>query len=73
MATVSWASLGWRKSSYSGGGSNGSCVEMAFAGDLVAVRDSKSSAAGALLVSASGWRGFLAGLENRVVGLGDGP
>ncbi|WP_158892335.1 DUF397 domain-containing protein [Amycolatopsis anabasis] len=50
----------WRKSTYSGGdGANGDCVEVAFIGPAVAVRDSKSPEAGALVVSAAAWRAFL--------------
>ena len=53
----------WRKSSRSGQGDNGNCVEMGFAGDGVAVRDSKSPSAGAIVVPAAGWRGFLSRLR----------
>jgi hypothetical protein len=49
----------WRKSSHSGGGQNGSCVEVAFAGPSVAVRDSKAPHSGALVVSSEVWRSFL--------------
>ena len=52
----------WRKSSYSGGGNDGNCVEVAFAGPAVAVRDSKNTEAGALVVPAAEWRAFLAAL-----------
>jgi hypothetical protein len=50
----------WRKSSRSGQGSNGDCVEVAFVGPAVAVRDSKNPAAGALAVPQSAWTVFLA-------------
>ena len=53
----------WRKSSFSGQGGNGSCVEVGFAGEGVAVRDSKSPTAGAIVVPAAGWRGFLSRLR----------
>ena len=50
----------WRTSSYStGSGQNGDCVEVAFVGPAVALRDSKARADGALVVSAQAWRLFL--------------
>jgi hypothetical protein len=55
VSTVDLAGLSWRKSSRSGQGGNGSCVEVAFAGPAVAVRDSKSPAEGALAFPATGW------------------
>jgi hypothetical protein len=51
--------LVWRKSSRSGGGSNDNCVEVAFAGTAVAVRDSKNRAAGALAFPEASWKAFL--------------
>ncbi|MGH3876118.1 MAG: DUF397 domain-containing protein [Actinophytocola sp.] len=47
--------LVWRKSSRSGDGNNDNCLEVAFAGTLVAVRDSKRPAAGTLAFPAAGW------------------
>jgi Domain of unknown function (DUF397) len=37
--------LTWRKSSYSGTGTNDNCVEVAFSGQAVAIRDSKNPTA----------------------------
>jgi hypothetical protein len=65
MSTVDLLNVAWRKSSRSGQGGNGNCVEVAFAGPVVGVRDSKSPATGALVVPASGWTGFLRGLAGR--------
>lgn len=48
----------WRKSSYSSNGSN--CVEVAFAGDGVATRDSKNPTGPTLRFTARSWLGFLA-------------
>jgi hypothetical protein len=49
MSTVDLGGLAWRKSSRSGSSSdNSACVEVAFAGPVVAVRDSKNPAAGTL-------------------------
>jgi Domain of unknown function (DUF397) len=44
MSTVDLQDLTWHKSSRSGTGANDNCVEIAFAGSLVAVRDSKNPA-----------------------------
>ncbi|WP_342749806.1 DUF397 domain-containing protein [Umezawaea tangerina] len=51
--------LAWRKSSRSGGGSNDACVEVAFAGNVVAIRDSKNPAVGMLSFPAEHWKSFL--------------
>jgi hypothetical protein len=47
---------GWRKSSYSTAGND--CVEVARAGAAWAVRDSKDSGGGHLVVDAVAWREF---------------
>lgn len=60
MATLDLSGLTWRKSSRSGQGNNGNCVEVAFVGPAVAVRDSKNPAAGALAVPQTAWSTFLA-------------
>ncbi|MEV0677078.1 DUF397 domain-containing protein [Actinosynnema sp. NPDC050436] len=52
----------WRKSDRSGQGTNGNCVEVAFAGSAVGVRDSKSPATGVLAFPAVQWAFFLRGL-----------
>ncbi|PRY43927.1 DUF397 domain-containing protein [Umezawaea tangerina] len=51
----------WRKSSYSGGGNEGNCVEVAFTGPAVAVRDSKNTGV-RLAIPADRWRAFVAAL-----------
>ncbi len=57
----------WHKSSRSGqDGSNGACVEVAFTGPAVAVRDSKRPAAGTLAFPADGWARFTGALRDRV-------
>ncbi|MFJ7210641.1 DUF397 domain-containing protein [Amycolatopsis sp. NPDC098790] len=48
--------LHWRKSTYSVGGNEADCVEVAVAVDMVMVRDSKAPASGTLTVSAETWR-----------------
>jgi hypothetical protein len=53
----------WRKSSYSGG-QGGSCVEVASAPGLIAVRDSKDQGAGPVLrITAEAWKTFTNGIK----------
>nr|WP_130346992.1 DUF397 domain-containing protein [Herbihabitans rhizosphaerae] len=49
----------WRKSTRSGNGTNGDCVEVALSTDAVGVRDSKNSTANPLAFSREAWRTFL--------------
>jgi hypothetical protein len=63
VSTVDLGKATWRKSSRSGGGAGGNCVEIAFAGAVVAVRDSKDVSGPALVFDAGGWAGFLAGVK----------
>jgi Domain of unknown function (DUF397) len=51
----------WRKSSHSG--DNG-CVEVAFVGDRVAVRDTKDRDGAVLLFDEQEWVAFLAGAKD---------
>ncbi|MEV6241723.1 DUF397 domain-containing protein [Lentzea sp. NPDC051838] len=53
----------WHKSSRSGTGGNDNCVEVAFAGSAVGVRDSKSPDSGTLVFSAVQWAFFLKGFQ----------
>jgi hypothetical protein len=53
----------WRKSSRSGPYSD-NCVEVAFAGGGVAVRDSKDPAGAVLLFAADEWASFVGGIEH---------
>lgn len=59
MSTVDLTGAVWRKSSRSGAGGNANCVEVAFAGPAVAVRDSKNPQATALAVPTASWTTFL--------------
>lgn len=55
---VEVGSVTWCKSSYSSGqGAN--CVEVAEAGPVVGVRDSKDPEGGVLVVEPAAWRSFL--------------
>ena len=57
MYTPNLCTARWRKSSYSG--HNGSCVEVAVAGPLVGVRDSKSTGTGHLTITTREWTTFI--------------
>lgn len=60
VSTVDLAELSWRKSSRStANGDNGNCVEVALAGPVVAVRDSKNPAAATLAVPVSAFTTLL--------------
>ncbi|MER6827006.1 DUF397 domain-containing protein [Streptosporangium sp. NPDC000563] len=52
----------WRKSSLSADGA--SCVEMAFVGNDVAVRDTKDRDGGTLVFSRTEWHAFIGGIKN---------
>jgi hypothetical protein len=53
----------WRKSSYSLPRQS-NCVEVAFGDEVVAARDSKAPADGALVFSALHWASFLGGVRD---------
>jgi hypothetical protein len=57
---VDLAQAVWRKSSYSSG--NGQCVEVAFVGDAVAVRDSKDRNSPVLMFTPREWDAFVGGV-----------
>lgn len=57
MTSVNLAQLRWRKSSRSSTWSN--CVEVAFADQAVAARDSKRRDGAALVFSQADWTSFL--------------
>nr|WP_184695508.1 DUF397 domain-containing protein [Saccharothrix tamanrassetensis] len=61
VSIVDFSGVTWRKSSRSNGASNTACVEVAFAGAAVGVRDSKNPAAGTLAFPAARWAFFLRG------------
>lgn len=52
----------WRKSSFSADGA--SCVEMAFVGNDVAVRDTKNRDGGTLIFHRNQWTTFTQGIKN---------
>lgn len=62
VSTVEFSGAVWRKSSRSGGGANDACVEVAFAGVAVGVRDSKNVAAGHLVFGGAAWQAFAGGV-----------
>ncbi|NVK78557.1 DUF397 domain-containing protein [Streptomyces morookaense] len=51
----------WYKSSYSNGGGN--CVEVAYLGYDIGVRDSKVKAGPAILLTPSAWSSFIADIR----------
>lgn len=53
----------WRKSSYSGGGNDDNCVEVANVPAAIAIRDSKEPLGGMLAVPGSSWKSFCADLR----------
>jgi hypothetical protein len=63
---VSLAGARWRKSSYSNCGNQ--CVEVAQAGDIIAVRDSKNPGAGYLTFTTAEWETFLTSIKNQSQG-----
>jgi hypothetical protein len=57
-----WATAAWRKSSRSSP-SGDNCVEVAFAADAVAVRDTKDRQAAMLLFTGDEWKAFIEGVK----------
>jgi len=57
--TVDLSRAKWRKSSFSGGGGS-NCVEVADAGQAIAVRDSKDAGGSVLVFGQRAWRQFAA-------------
>jgi hypothetical protein len=47
---------------------NANCVEVAFAGPATAVRDSKNPTGPVIVVPASAWHRFLAGIKHGALG-----
>lgn len=59
----------WRKSSYSGGGNDDACVELAKLADHVGVRDSKNPGSGRLELRREPFAGFLMRVKRGEFGL----
>ena len=59
MPMVDLSPAVWRKSSRSGQGANSNCIEVAFVGPAVAVRDSKDPDGAALAFTPHAWSSFL--------------
>jgi hypothetical protein len=63
VSTVDLSAAVWRKSSRSGGAGNDNCVEVAFSGPAVGIRDSKNPNAATLVFSSVQWAFFLRGFQ----------
>lgn len=62
MANIDLTNAPWHKSKASTG--NGNCVEVALVESVVAVRDTKDRRGPALVLPATGWRTFIAGVKS---------
>jgi hypothetical protein len=60
---VNTSSTTWRKSSFSG--ENGACVEVAFPGQVVGIRDSKNTGSGHLTVTPAEWATFVTTVKSQ--------
>ncbi len=58
---LDWKNAGWKKSVHSG---DGGCVEVAFLGDAIGVRDSKNKDGAVLTFNSREWGAFLAGARD---------
>lgn len=58
---VTRTTTGWRKSTFC---NSGGCVEVAFDGDVVAVRDSKDPKLAAMRFTLAQWADFVSGVKN---------
>lgn len=63
VSSEGFSAAGWRKSSHSGDGSNGGCVEVAVVAVAVGVRDSKNVSGGQLVFGPGAWWAFAEGLK----------
>ena len=66
MSALDLSTAPWRKSSRSTDQPN--CVEVAYTGSAVAVRDSKHPTGGTLIVSAHTWAAFTTALRDGELG-----
>jgi hypothetical protein len=62
MDDLDWSTADWRRSQRSG--TNGDCVECAFLGGFVGVRDSCDPTGTVLAFDHRSWRAFLAGVKD---------
>lgn len=62
MNTVDLSQAGWRKSSWSSG--SGECVEVAFVGNRIALRDSKHPTGHVLFFTPTEWHAVVTSIED---------
>jgi hypothetical protein len=65
VSTADLVGARWHKSSFSGNGSDGDCVQVALGGSA-ALRDSKNPTGPVLVLQADGWAAFLAVAKREV-------
>ena len=59
VSIVDQTRVRWRKSSFSGGGGDEACVEVALVGSATALRDSKNAAGPVLVLPTNAWNALL--------------
>jgi hypothetical protein len=60
MSTVDPSDTRWHKSSFSSGSGDDNCVEVAIAGQAIALRDSKNVDGPVLVIPTNAWSTFMA-------------
>jgi hypothetical protein len=64
MTKLNLANAAWHKSSRSGKGSSGTCVEVALVSTHVVIRDSQNPNKGNLVLPSNQWQNFIQGVRH---------